>query len=127
MRIPYGFNLVNNGVLEVKESEAINVRMIFDYYLAGASLGKVVDMLYAKQIPSPTGKEKWTRQLTTFSPTPSTSILSVLNPLPTRNLKKLIAAMSTMIRWVRQEKKPDMSHPLCLRCNFYSKFLQYLL
>lgn len=29
MRIPYGFNLVNNGVLEVKESEAINVRMIF--------------------------------------------------------------------------------------------------
>jgi Recombinase. len=35
--------------------------MIFDYYLAGASLGKMVDMLYAKQIPSPTGKEKWTR------------------------------------------------------------------
>lgn len=34
--------------------------MIFDYYLAGASLGKVVDMLYAKQIPSPTGKAKWT-------------------------------------------------------------------
>lgn len=29
MRILYGFNLVNNGVLEVKESEAINVRMIF--------------------------------------------------------------------------------------------------
>lgn len=61
MRIPYGFNLVNNGVLEVKENEAINIRMIFDYYLAGASLGKVVDILYAKQIPSPTGKEKWTR------------------------------------------------------------------
>ena len=61
MRIPYRFNLVNNGVLEVKESEAINTRMIFDYYLAGASLGKVVDMLYAKQILSPAGKEKWTR------------------------------------------------------------------
>lgn len=61
MRIPYGFNLTNNGVLEVDENEAINIRMIFDYYLAGASLGKVVDMLYAKQIPSPTGKEKWTR------------------------------------------------------------------
>lgn len=39
----------------------INIRMVFDYYLAGASLGKVVDMLYAKQILSPTGKEKWTR------------------------------------------------------------------
>lgn len=61
MRIPYGFDLVNNGVLEVKESEAINIRMIFDYYLAGASLGKVMDMLYAKQLLSPTGKEKWTR------------------------------------------------------------------
>lgn len=35
--------------------------MIFDYYMAGASLGKVVDMLQAKQIPSPTGKAKWTR------------------------------------------------------------------
>ena len=32
-----------------------------DYYLAGASLGKVVDMLYTKQISSPTGKTKWTR------------------------------------------------------------------
>ncbi|WP_204791837.1 recombinase family protein [Oscillibacter sp. CU971] len=61
MRIPYGFNLVKNGVLEVKESEAISIRMIFDYYLAGASLGKVVDILYAEQIPSPTGKAKWTR------------------------------------------------------------------
>ena len=61
MRIPYGFNLVNNGVLEVNENEAVNVRMIFGYYLAGASLGKVADMLYAKQIPSPTGRAKWTR------------------------------------------------------------------
>ena len=29
--------------------------------MAGASLGKVVDMLYSKQISSPTGKTKWTR------------------------------------------------------------------
>ena len=58
MRIPYAFNLTALGTLEVKENEATNVRMIFDYYLAGASLGKVVDTLYAKQIPSLTGKEK---------------------------------------------------------------------
>lgn len=64
MRIPYGFNLVNNGVLEVKESEAINIRMIFDYYLAGASLGKVVDMLYAKQLlPRPEKKNGLVRPL----------------------------------------------------------------
>ena len=61
MRIPYGFDLTSIGTLEIKESEAETVRMIFDYYLAGASLGKVVDMLYKKQIPSPTGKAKWTR------------------------------------------------------------------
>ena len=61
MRIPYGFNLTDTGVLEINENTVEVVRMIFDYYLAGASLGKVVDMLYAKHIPSPTGKAKWTR------------------------------------------------------------------
>ena len=61
MRIPYGFNLTALGTMEIKETESETVRMIFDYYLAGSSLGKVVDMLYKKQIPSPTGKAKWTR------------------------------------------------------------------
>ena len=60
MRIPYGFTLVSGGMLEINRSEADIVRMIFDYYMAGASLGKVVDMLQAKQVPSPTGKAKWT-------------------------------------------------------------------
>ena len=60
MRIPYGFNLTSIGTLEIKENEAEIVRLIFDYYLAGASLGKVVDMLYKKQIPSPAGNAKWT-------------------------------------------------------------------
>ena len=61
MRIPYGFTLINSGGLETNKSEAENVALIFNFYMAGASLGKVVDMLYAKQIPSPTGKAKWTR------------------------------------------------------------------
>lgn len=61
MRIPYGFNLTANSVLEINEKEADVIRMIFSYYLAGASLGKVVDMLCMKQIPSPTGKVRWTR------------------------------------------------------------------
>ena len=61
MRIPYGFNFTSIGTLAIKENEAEIVRLIFDYYLAGASLGKVVDMLYKKQILSPTGKAKWTR------------------------------------------------------------------
>ena len=61
MRIPYGFTLVSSGILEINQSEADIVRMIFDYYIAGASLGKVVDKLQAKQVSSPTGKAKWTR------------------------------------------------------------------
>ena len=61
MRIPYGFTLTNNGTLEINRSEADNVALIFDFYMASASLGKVADMLFSKQIPSPTGKAKWTR------------------------------------------------------------------
>ena len=61
MRTPYVFHLTSTSAFEITENEAEVVQMIFDYYLAGASLGKVVDMLYAKQISSPTGKTKWTR------------------------------------------------------------------
>ena len=61
MRIPYGFTLTNNGTLEINRSDADNVALVFDLYMAGASLGKVADMLFSKQIPSPTGKAKWTR------------------------------------------------------------------
>lgn len=45
----------------IHEEKADIVRSIFEYYLAGASLGKIVDMLFAKGIPSPTGKSKWIR------------------------------------------------------------------
>ena len=61
MRIPYGFILTGNRALRINKDEADVIAMIFDFYIAGASLGKIVDMLYAKQIPSPTGKPKWTR------------------------------------------------------------------
>lgn len=37
------------------------VRSIFGYYLAGASLGKIVDMLHAKDIRSSFVISKWGR------------------------------------------------------------------
>ena len=46
MRIPYGFTLTNNGTLEINRSEADNVALVFDLYMAGASLGKVTDTAY---------------------------------------------------------------------------------
>lgn len=61
MRIPYDFALISSGTLEINKSEANIICMIFDFYMGGAGLGKVVDMLHAKQISSPTGKVKWTR------------------------------------------------------------------
>ena len=61
MRIPYGFILTSDGALKINKDEADVIAMIFDFYIAGASLGKIVDMLYEKQIPSATGKPKWTR------------------------------------------------------------------
>ena len=60
MKLPYGYVLIE-GEIAVHEEKADVVRSIFDAYLAGASLGKIVDMLFAKGILSPTGKTKWTR------------------------------------------------------------------
>ncbi len=60
MKLPYGYVLVGEEIA-VHEEKADVVRSIFEYYLAGASLGKIVDMLFAKCIPSPTGNSKWTR------------------------------------------------------------------
>ena len=60
MRIPYGYHLVDRQLI-ANEKQMDVVRQIFAYYLAGASLGKVVDMLYEGGITSPTGNPKWTR------------------------------------------------------------------
>ena len=60
MKIPYGYVLVGERIA-IHEERADVVRSIFEYYLAGASLGKIVDMLFAKGIASPTGNAKWTR------------------------------------------------------------------
>ena len=60
MKIPYGYILAGEGIA-IHEERADVVRSIFEFYLAGASLGKIVDMLFAKGIASPTGNAKWSR------------------------------------------------------------------
>lgn len=42
MRIPYGYQLESDGFIICQEKAEV-IRMIFDYYLSGASLGKVAD------------------------------------------------------------------------------------
>ena len=60
MKLPYGYVLID-GTITVHEEKADIVRGIFDDYLAGASLGKIVDLLFKRGVASPTGKVKWTR------------------------------------------------------------------
>ena len=60
MKLPYGYVLLGDEVA-IHEENANVARNIFEYYLAGASLGKIVDMLFAKGILSPTRNPKWTR------------------------------------------------------------------
>ena len=60
MKLPYGYVLSDKEIV-IHEEKASVVHSIFEYYLAGASLGKIVDMLHAKGIPSPSGNPKWGR------------------------------------------------------------------
>lgn len=74
MRIPYAFHLNSTGAFEITKNEAEVVQMIFDYYLAGASMGKVVDLLYAKQIFLQPGRQNGHElRLAISFQTPSTS------------------------------------------------------
>lgn len=61
MRIPYGCTSRSGGIIEIDPEKITTVQAIFNYYLNGARLGKVVDMLISKKIPSPTGNQMWTR------------------------------------------------------------------
>ena len=54
MNHPYGYVFVDDEIV-IHEEKVDVVRGIFECYLAGASLGKVVEMLKVKGIPSPTG------------------------------------------------------------------------
>ena len=60
MKLPYGYVLVNGEIIIYEEKTDV-IRSIFGCYLAGASLGKIVDMLHTKGILSPSGNPKWGR------------------------------------------------------------------
>ncbi|WP_251319732.1 recombinase family protein [Flintibacter muris] len=58
----YGYALSPNGELEINPDEAHVVSWIFEWYLAGDSLGKIAIGLEKQGIPSPTGKPRWSRE-----------------------------------------------------------------
>ncbi len=58
----YGYDINPDGELTVNPDEAKVVCWIFEQYLAGNSLGKIVAGLEKQCIPSPTGRPEWNRE-----------------------------------------------------------------
>ena len=56
----YGYRLDENKIPHIVPEEAENVRRIFDWYLAGASVTTIVERLTSEGIPTSTSKNKWT-------------------------------------------------------------------
>ena len=57
VKLPYGYVLAGKEIT-AHEEKTDAVRGIFKYYLAGASLGKIVNMLFAKGLSFSTGHFK---------------------------------------------------------------------
>lgn len=91
-------------------------------------MGKVADMLYAKQIPSPTEKIKWTRAAVDHILSNSKYIAIVdLETYMSVQFENLTAAILTITRRVYREKKHVMFLLLCSQCDFNFTIPQYLL
>ena len=62
-KVCYGFHRNNDGIVETISDKATVVRMIFSLYLDGNSLEDIQYYLLDAKIPSPSGKEKWSRDV----------------------------------------------------------------
>ena len=62
-RICYGFGRDENGYVYIKDNEADVVRMIYKMAIEGSSLQNIQERLYNLGIKSPSGKDKWTRDV----------------------------------------------------------------
>ncbi len=58
-----GFRRNNDGIVEMIPDKAAIVKRIFSLYLDGNSLEDIQKYLFETQIPSPSGKEKWSRDV----------------------------------------------------------------
>ena len=55
MSIPYGYYLAPNGYVIIDQEKANIVRMIYQQYLSGMSLGGIADFLFKSNIQSTKG------------------------------------------------------------------------
>ena len=61
-RICYGYTQDENGNLIIDKEKAEIIKMVFESYLSGSSLGQISDELYQLNIKSPIGKDRWNRE-----------------------------------------------------------------
>ena len=61
-KICYGYRHDSEGNLCINESEAKNVRFIYNCYLDGHSIVSILKELKKEAIPSPTGKDTWSKK-----------------------------------------------------------------
>ena len=54
-----GYEKGENGTLQIVESQAKIVRLIYRMFLEGKTIGSIATYLTSKKIPTPGGKEKW--------------------------------------------------------------------
>ncbi len=57
MNIPYGYCIAPNGRMAVDQEKVVIVKMIYQQYLSGQSLGGIADFLFEHGVLSPRGKE----------------------------------------------------------------------
>ena len=60
-RLCYGYIKNSDGQVFIDKQQAQTVSLVFEQYLKGDSLAKIVEVLRGKDIPSPTGNSQWTR------------------------------------------------------------------
>lgn len=57
----YGYENDSDGELVINEQQAEVVRLVFSMYLSGKSEVGIIASLYEQKIPSPAGKERWSK------------------------------------------------------------------
>ena len=62
-RICYGLGRDENGIVYVKDEDSKTVKMIFSMAINGNSLQDIQSELFNQGIKSPSGKDKWTRDV----------------------------------------------------------------
>ncbi|WP_421792947.1 recombinase family protein [Gardnerella sp. KA01001] len=61
-RACYGYKKDKHGMLIIDEEQAKVVRAIFDWYLEGLSVGRIIERLKSKGVKSPKGKDSWSKR-----------------------------------------------------------------